>query len=592
MTEPTMEESILKVLRDNTFSGLENEDENEHTGRVLEIVDLFTTPDVTHDQLMLCVFPISLTTAASRWLRNEPAGSITTREILKGNFLSKYCPPFRTAKRMEEINNFQQEPYETLYQAWERFKELLLRCPQVYFTNMQEADDTKKAIQEMANYSQKWHNGTSNRNKSSNTSDGLAGIQAQLNNLSWEINKVNERVRYRAAAPGFYQRDNGNPSYQERRQTMEESLSTLMAESTKRHDENSSLIMEIRASTDAAIKNQGDDKKHFIKLSQASVHFLGPLKEYEYDEEKVLKGRKCLKGLMKFQDPIFDRVCYNFEEIGIAENVLVGINKFVFPVDFIVLDMPEDIKIPLILERSFLSTSHAKIDVFKRKFALRIGDDKIVFKSDGPTSNIIKKVYVLGLRERMELDLEAILIGEALILNRTQDPKFGYFLELNNLNEPLELRNHKNEDLDPESEEGEIIDEPMFDVVKTRHNDERVEKIDKYHSFCDYDRKIHINCAYNLQFSCMIGYEHVNANFFLVLSINVMSKSFYNSIMKEKIEYKGKNVVGTFINVHIFVGNFSIITNFTVIENMDAYQDENMGDVIFGKPFCRDTCVE
>ncbi|GJS95103.1 hypothetical protein Tco_0802071 [Tanacetum coccineum] len=69
---------FLKELRNHTFSGSENEDENEHIKRVLEIVYLFTTPNVTHDQLMLCVFPITLTGAASRWLRNEPAGSITT----------------------------------------------------------------------------------------------------------------------------------------------------------------------------------------------------------------------------------------------------------------------------------------------------------------------------------------------------------------------------------------------------------------------------------------------------------------------------------------------------------------------------------
>ncbi|GKE20630.1 hypothetical protein Tco_1432142 [Tanacetum coccineum] len=51
---------------------------------------------------------------------------------------------------------------------------------------------------------------------------------------------------------------------------------------------------------------------------------------------------------------------------GIAENVLVGIGKFVFPIDFIIIDMSEDIKVPLILERPFLSTASAKIDVFKR----------------------------------------------------------------------------------------------------------------------------------------------------------------------------------------------------------------------------------
>ncbi|GKF16664.1 hypothetical protein Tco_0061582, partial [Tanacetum coccineum] len=39
---------------------------------------------------------------------------------------------------MEEINNFHQEPDETLYQACGRFKELLMKCPQHYLTEMQE----------------------------------------------------------------------------------------------------------------------------------------------------------------------------------------------------------------------------------------------------------------------------------------------------------------------------------------------------------------------------------------------------------------------------------------------------------------------
>ncbi|GJY45631.1 hypothetical protein Tco_0434694 [Tanacetum coccineum] len=53
--------------------------------------------------------------------------------------------------------------------------------------------DAKIAIQEMAEYFQKWHNGTS-RSRSTETSDGLAAIQAQLNNLEREIKKVNEKV--------------------------------------------------------------------------------------------------------------------------------------------------------------------------------------------------------------------------------------------------------------------------------------------------------------------------------------------------------------------------------------------------------------
>ncbi|GJY82056.1 hypothetical protein Tco_0913667 [Tanacetum coccineum] len=288
---------FLKELRDNTFSKSDNEDANEHIEKVLEIVDLFHIPDVTDYQIMLRVFPMSLTGAANRWLRNKPAGSIDTWETLKNKFLSKYCPPALTAKKMEEINNFQQEPDETLYQAWERLKELLLRCPQHYLTDMQEvisfykgldvptrqilnskgaipsmkAADAKKAVQDMADHSQKWHNGTSTRTRSTDTSDGLAFIQAQLNNLEREIKKVNEIVYasqvvlgvpfpqggiYRATTPGFYPRDSGNPSYQERRQIMEELLSKFIVESAKRHDVNSNLIKEIRAAIDAAIRNQ------------------------------------------------------------------------------------------------------------------------------------------------------------------------------------------------------------------------------------------------------------------------------------------------------------------------------------------------
>ncbi|GJW44527.1 hypothetical protein Tco_0073326 [Tanacetum coccineum] len=147
---------FLKELRTNTFSGSDHEDANEHIEKVLEIVNLFHIPNITIDQVMLRAFPMSLTGATSRWLRNEPTGSITTWD----------------------------EPDENLYRSWERFKALLLKCPQHYLTEMQEVIlfynglriptrqildsrgaipsktvvDAKMAIQEMAEYPQKWHN--------------------------------------------------------------------------------------------------------------------------------------------------------------------------------------------------------------------------------------------------------------------------------------------------------------------------------------------------------------------------------------------------------------------------------------------------
>ncbi|GJX89017.1 hypothetical protein Tco_0341031 [Tanacetum coccineum] len=115
------------------------------------------------------------------------------------------------------------------------------------------------------------------RGRSTETSNGLAAIQAKLNNLGREIKKVNEKVyaaqvgceqckephytkdcplkeegktleeayytqfggpfqggRYRATTPRCYQRNNANPSYQEQRQSMEDTLRKFMGESTKR----------------------------------------------------------------------------------------------------------------------------------------------------------------------------------------------------------------------------------------------------------------------------------------------------------------------------------------------------------------------
>ncbi|GJT49314.1 gypsy/ty3 retroelement polyprotein [Tanacetum coccineum] len=280
---------FLKKLRENTFSGLEHEDANEHIEKFLKIVDLFHIPEVTQDQIMLRAFPMSLTGAASHLLRNEPSGSITNWETLKTKFLYKYCPPTRTTKKMEEINNFQQEPDESLFRAWERFKELLMKCPQHYLTDMQEVilfynrvdvptrlvidskgaiptktiADAKVAIQEMAEYSQKC---LGREIKKVNEKVCAAHVGCELCKgphytkdcpLKEEGKTLEEAYyiqfgapyypggQYRAAEPGFYQCNNRNSSYPDRRQTLEEPLTKFTAESAKRHEENSNIIKEI-----------------------------------------------------------------------------------------------------------------------------------------------------------------------------------------------------------------------------------------------------------------------------------------------------------------------------------------------------------
>nr|GFA60348.1 hypothetical protein [Tanacetum cinerariifolium] len=130
---------FLKELRDNTFSDSDDKDANEHIEKVLEIFDLFHVPNITQDQLMLrevILFYNGL--------------EVPTRQILD----SKGAIPSKTAA------------------------------------------DAKLAIQEMANYSQKWHNGTS-KTRSTETSDvfvstsiayGVSNFHIQYNAFIQKIN--------------------------------------------------------------------------------------------------------------------------------------------------------------------------------------------------------------------------------------------------------------------------------------------------------------------------------------------------------------------------------------------------------------------
>ncbi|GJU30671.1 hypothetical protein Tco_1174260 [Tanacetum coccineum] len=130
----------------------------------------------------------------------------------------------------------------------------------------------------------------------------------------------------------------------------------------------------------------------------------------------------------------------------------------------------------------------------------------------------------------MELNLEARLMGETLVLNRSLDPSFGDYIELNDLNVPLELRIDQVDDLMTTIKKGEVVEE-----FRARNDATMVSKVFGYPSNFDHDKKIHIDCAYNLKFSCMI--------------------------------------------------------DFTILKDMDAYRDERMGDVIFGEPFLREVRI-
>ncbi|GJV67893.1 ribonuclease H-like domain-containing protein [Tanacetum coccineum] len=398
--------------------------------------------------------------------------------------------------------------------------------------------------------------------------------------------------------PGFYQQNNGNSSYPDRRLRLEESLTKFMAESAKRHEENSNIIKEIRASTDAAIRNRGASMKTLeIQIGQMSKVLqergFGSRPNYTEinprDQVKSIPTAKAnFSGIRQAQDekildaydhtlpqkekdpgsfplPCFiHNICFDKALVdlgasmsiipfstytnlglgilshtrltieladrtikqprGIIENVLVRIGKFIFPIDFIILDIPEDDDVPLILGRPFLSTAHFKIDVFKKKITLRAGEEKLVFKSFKPATSIIKKVFAIK-----SLDSKTEFIGEG---DEPFDPTYGSYIELNDLDTPLQPKTNRDVDFEP--------------------------------TFVKID-------FYNMKFSCVIGYKYVTADLLPSLPINLMSKSFYYSIIEDKDE--GMSHAETLIDIPVFFRSFSIILGFTIIDDDDMTKD-------------------
>ena len=99
-----------------------------HINIFLEICDLFKQNGVSDDAIKLRLFPFSLRNKARVWLNSMPAGTFTSWNILAEKFLARYFPLAKTAKMRNDITLFMQSDNESLYEAWEKYKDMIRRC--------------------------------------------------------------------------------------------------------------------------------------------------------------------------------------------------------------------------------------------------------------------------------------------------------------------------------------------------------------------------------------------------------------------------------------------------------------------------------
>nr|GEV59199.1 reverse transcriptase domain-containing protein [Tanacetum cinerariifolium] len=120
---------IQQVQNSCQFHGPPGDDANKHLDIFLHVTQSIKVNGVTDDALRLYLFPHSLTHHATAWFDRLPRNSINTFEQMAKMFLEKYFPPSMVTKLRNEITNFCQRPDESLFEAWERYKLSIDRCP-------------------------------------------------------------------------------------------------------------------------------------------------------------------------------------------------------------------------------------------------------------------------------------------------------------------------------------------------------------------------------------------------------------------------------------------------------------------------------
>nr|GEV65746.1 reverse transcriptase domain-containing protein [Tanacetum cinerariifolium] len=189
---------IQQVQNSCQFHGLLGDDANKHLDKFLHVTQSIKVNRVTDDALRLYLFPHSLTHHATAWFDCLLRNSINTFEQMAKMFLEKYFPPSMVMKLRNEITNFRQRPDESLFEAWERHKLLINRCPNHNMRNLYEkaSRECYDLIENMTAHHNDWDtSGQRSESSSSITSSDteIAALKAEMAEINKNLMRVLQR---------------------------------------------------------------------------------------------------------------------------------------------------------------------------------------------------------------------------------------------------------------------------------------------------------------------------------------------------------------------------------------------------------------
>ncbi|GJT78760.1 hypothetical protein Tco_1045485 [Tanacetum coccineum] len=382
---------LLRELCKISFSGGPTDSVVEHISNVLEIASIFNAQEST----LIQVFPLTLEGIAKRWFKRTSTECTKSWSDLKQNFIRRFCSPAMIFKQLSEIRNFKQEEGESLFDTWEIYNDLLFKCPfhdlndhqkvNTFYNGLNSqtrravdsnglipgltASDALKSIQKLVEHSHKLHceeNHMITLDPLRVITEKLKLLNQEMEELKVDFRKLNtndDRKSYYAEVKSILSsKINYDETYTEpsnRPINLKDKFEQCLKESEKRQAIQNEWIKKIMINTDLSLKNHDSSIKrnHFMSNALADLGASISVMPYYLFKRLGLGSLKPIKMTIEMADRSMQ------SPKGIKENLLVKISSFVFPVDFVVLDIMEDENVPVILGKPMLATVYAKIDV-------------------------------------------------------------------------------------------------------------------------------------------------------------------------------------------------------------------------------------
>nr|GEU59416.1 reverse transcriptase domain-containing protein [Tanacetum cinerariifolium] len=436
--------NLLQLVQANKFHGCENDNPHTHISNFKRMTATLKYRDVPDDAIKLMIFPYSLEDRARIWYEKEPPNSILTWDDLVNKFVNQFFPPSKTTYLKNEISRFTQRFDETFSEAWDRFKELLRACPHHGFSELTQIDT--------------FYNGLTKQDQDSLNAASGGNL---LNKTTKEALQIIENKSKNQPSTSGTLPSNTVPNPKDEQNT-EEILNKEHSNSSGSTAQIQPPVVPISISKPDVPRTQTKptilypssfaDALLLMPKFASTIKSLLANKDKLFDLENVLLNKNCSamlleKILEKLGDPIkflipcdFPgmNVCHALADLGasinlmplsiwkklsfpaltptrmtleladrsithpkgVAEDVFFKVGKFHFPTDFVVVDFEADPRVPLILERSFLRTGHALIDVYGEEITLRVNNECVTFNLDQVmkySDNSVSQVNVINI---------------------------------------------------------------------------------------------------------------------------------------------------------------------------------------------------